>query len=44
MSARSKRCVRNGNQLKWVKRDGAAKRKAYRKQQRVSRRGNRGAK
>jgi len=33
--------IRGEKQLKWVKRDGPAKRKAYRKQQRASRRINR---
>lgn len=39
MSARSK-LFKDGT-LRWVKRDGKAKRKAYRKQQRISRRANR---
>jgi len=41
MSSRSRMVIRGGKQLKWVKRDGPAKRKAYRKQQRASRRINR---
>ena len=44
MSSASKKMIsRYGGLLKWVKRDGPAKRKAYRKQQRASRRINRGS-